>query len=163
MDALARPLAAGGVRADAVTAASVAAAGAAALVPPASGALLVLASAVLDGVDGAVARRTAPTSYGQVLDRSADRLSDVFFVVALRRAGAPRAVASAAVLSTFTFEGVRALRRGRGEDIGAVTVGDRHVRVALTAFGLVRAPSVAAWLLAGAGVVGAVQLAGRFR
>jgi len=70
--AIARRLAALGIGADAVTlagfAAGIAGAAAIALGQPLSGLGLVLASRLLDGLDGAVARLTTPTDRGAFLD-----------------------------------------------------------------------------------------------
>ncbi|MFM8681435.1 MAG: CDP-alcohol phosphatidyltransferase family protein [Alphaproteobacteria bacterium] len=70
--ALARPLAVAGIGADAVTcagfAAGIAGSAAIALGHPLAGLALVLASRLLDGLDGAVARLTTPTDRGAFLD-----------------------------------------------------------------------------------------------
>lgn len=137
---------------------------------------LVGLSAVLDGLDGAVAVRTdRVTERGARLDTAADRLGEACFGAALALLGAPRWLAAAGVGAGWLLEGVRHRWRGSGRtDVVTVTVGERPTRVAVTAmFGLgvgVLAGSTtwldpALWASLGAaalvvaGLVGTVQLA----
>jgi phosphatidylglycerophosphate synthase len=162
MTRLGRPLAVRGVPADAVTAVGVAAAVAAARAPRRMAASLVLLSAVIDGLDGAVAAQQASTGVrGVVADRVADRTADVLFAVVLRRAGCPRGLAVASAAASLGFEGLRDVRRARGRgDIGTVTVAERPMRVAAVVIGLVTSPTAAAAALVMAAAIGARQLAG---
>ena len=111
-----------GVPADAVTVAGAAVAGlavpAAAAGRPLLAGVLVLASGLLDGLDGAVARGSGPASaHGAWLDRAADRVGEVAAAVALVLLGAPWWVAAFAVVLGAGMEVVRTLdrRRGRAE------------------------------------------------
>ncbi|WP_052711117.1 CDP-alcohol phosphatidyltransferase family protein [Pseudofrankia sp. DC12] len=144
---LARPLAALGVAPAAVT---VVAAGlpALALAPAAAGgrwplvaAAIVLASAVLDSLDGAVAilrDRVSPTGF--VLDSVADRVADVLYLVALWLLGAPGPLAVAAGAGSFLLEYTRARAGNAGfGEIGVVTVGERPTRVIVVVAGLLAA------------------------
>jgi CDP-diacylglycerol--glycerol-3-phosphate 3-phosphatidyltransferase len=144
---LARPLAVLGAPPSAVTAVA-AALPALALAPAAAGgrwpllaALIVLASAVLDSLDGAVAvLRDRVSPVGFVLDSVADRVADALYLVALWLLGAPGwlAVAAAAALFLLEYTRARAGNAGFGE-IGVVTVGERPTRVILTVAGLLAA------------------------
>jgi CDP-diacylglycerol--glycerol-3-phosphate 3-phosphatidyltransferase len=180
----ARPLAALQVRPAALTLVGMALSGGAAVA--ASGgpgrlygaALLVLASGLVDSMDGAVALLTGRTSaVGSVLDSVADRCSDLLYLVALWRAGAPAGVCVGAGVMMFMHEYLRARASAAGMvGIGAVTVWERPTRVAVTAAALLGAavfagarlwsvPADLRWAAAGAwawlalGVVGFVQLA----
>lgn len=157
---MARPMVARGVPADAVTAAGVAAAVVAARSARRPAAALVLLSAVLDGLDGAVARQRGSTgARGVVVDRAADRVADVLFPVALRRAGCPRRLAVAAGAASVAFEALRDARRAAGRhDIGAVTVAERPFRVVAVSVGLVTSPVAGAVTIVVMSGVGAWQL-----
>ena len=161
---MARPMVARGVPADAVTAAGVAAAVVAARSArrPARrpAAAFVLLSAVLDGLDGAVARQRGSTgARGVVVDRAADRVADVLFPVALRRAGCPRRLAVAAGAASVAFEALRDARRAAGRhDIGTVTVAERPFRVVAVSVGLVTSPVAGAVTIVVMSGVGAWQL-----
>lgn len=161
---LARPLARHGVPATAVTVAGVCTAGAAVCSPPSLATALVLATAVCDGVDGAVAVQHAAGGravgrHGALIDHAADRASDVLFAAALARAGAPVRLASAAAVATWTYEAGRALARRTGRGGAVVTMGERPMRVAAVAIGIVVAPSVAAGTLLALTSGSIVQLA----
>jgi phosphatidylglycerophosphate synthase len=142
--AAARPLAAREVSPDAVTAAGLAFA---ALVPlatlpgagwPLLATVVVVLSALVDGVDGAVARMTGSTSaWGGVLDPLADRVSELLYLLAVLALGAPGwSVALVGVL-TLLHESVRATARVAGmAEAGAVTVWERPMRVVYVAFTL---------------------------
>ena len=123
-------------------------------------ALVVLVSALFDGLDGAVAVLTRRESrFGFVLDSVADRVADGLFLVALWRAGAgPGAcVAAGAAVAMLEYGRARAAAAGLDE-IGVVTVGERPIRVAVTVLALCCAPAAGAWALLALGIVGLVQL-----
>jgi phosphatidylglycerophosphate synthase len=93
--------------------------------------LLVVATGVLDGLDGAVALRTGRARpLGAVVDAVADRLADLCLVAVLLALGAPEwtgAVLGAAVL---LHEYARARAQGVGMgSAGTVTVAERPTRV----------------------------------
>jgi CDP-diacylglycerol--glycerol-3-phosphate 3-phosphatidyltransferase len=173
---LARPLAGAGVGPTAVTFAGVVVA-AAACRPASAGnrwpllaALLVVASGLLDNLDGAVAVLSGRTSrWGFVLDSGCDRLADAAYCLALLLAGAPgwTAVAGAALAWLQEYVRARAAVAGMPE-VGVVTVSERPTRVIVTAMfllgaglypraaGLWAGAGAAAWVVLG--VVGLVQL-----
>ncbi len=96
-------------------------------------------SAVLDGVDGAVAVLTQrATRLGFVLDSVTDRVVDGLYLAALWRLGAPAGVcvAAGAAIGLLEYTRARAMAVGMRE-IGVVTVGERPTRVIITvaAFG----------------------------
>ncbi|MFW5470491.1 CDP-alcohol phosphatidyltransferase family protein [Knoellia sp. CPCC 206435] len=143
-DRVARPLARREVRAHTVTALgvlvtatvpSLAAVGAA---WPLAAVPVVVAAAVLDGVDGALASRTGTTSrWGQVLDGMADRVSDLFLVATLVVLGAPWELAAVLGALVLLLESVRASAQAAGmTGPGSVTVAERPARVLVTAFAL---------------------------
>jgi phosphatidylglycerophosphate synthase len=170
------PLARAGVAPSALTLLGLAVA-LAALVPAATGGrwalavpLLLAASALLDGLDGAVAVLAGRTSRGgAVLDAGADRLADAAGLGALWLLGAPGPVAAAAVGAAWLSEYLRARAQGEGmTGPGAVTVSERPTRVAVAAMFALGCgccpPGAAAWAGVGAwaalalGLVGLVQL-----
>jgi phosphatidylglycerophosphate synthase len=124
LDALGRRMAARGVGADAVTLAGLAlglaAAGAIALGHTAAGLVLILASRLADGLDGAVARAGRPTDFGGLLDIVADFLfyGAIPFAFALLDPAANAVAAAALILSFYvngaTFLGVATLAAKRG-------------------------------------------------
>jgi CDP-diacylglycerol--glycerol-3-phosphate 3-phosphatidyltransferase len=128
------------------------------------GAALVVVSAVLDGLDGAVARATGTaTDRGRTLDHVADRTSDLALLVSLGLLGgsawAPPALAVAGA-TTLAQESVRA----RSGPLG-LTVAERPTRVVLAAMVLLgagvtpaSAPRTAAAGAGGAAVLGVVGL-----
>lgn len=139
-------------------------------------ALLVLLSALLDGVDGAVAVLAGRSSrWGHLIDSVGDRVCEAMFGLALGLAGAPWALWVFAVSLGWLQEYARA-RAGAGgvSEILVVTVAERPVRVIAAALGLLVAGllgsgsvgefdaesaagvGVAAWV--GLGCVGLVQL-----
>lgn len=174
---LAGPLAVRGVPPAAVTVAGLVLA-ASALAPAAAGGawpllavLLIVLSALADGMDGAVAvLQERVTARGAVLDATCDRLSDVCLVAALALAGAPLGWCLAAALLALMHEQIRANARASGmTEVGVVTVAERPTRVIVAASFLLGAglyPAAASgWALAGAvvwvgaGVAGLGQLA----
>jgi archaetidylinositol phosphate synthase len=144
---------------DAFSAAGVATAAASVFAKARAGAGLVVATAILDGVDGAVAhRRGRVAPAGAVVDTTADRVTDALFLLSLRRAGARRSFAAAAAVGTVALEAQRALSRRRGDPVDVVTPGERPFRVAYAALGLAVAPSMGAAVIAGTTAAGALRL-----
>jgi archaetidylinositol phosphate synthase len=124
---------------DALSAAGVAAAVAAALVATAGGrwplltALLVVLVGVLDGLDGAVALGTGRARpLGAVVDAMADRVGDLLLAATLAALGAPAPWCAAAAALTLLHEYLRARAGAAGmPGPGAVTVAERPTRLAL--------------------------------
>ena len=140
----------------AVTAAAVLVTLLALLVPLPVAAALVLLAGLLDGVDGCVAvLQDRASDAGRRLDHAADRFGELVFGVLLARAGAPVLLAVAAVVLMLAVE---ALRRRP-----VVTVGERPVRVLLTAAALLTWPLVWTCLLVALSAVAVVQGARRER
>lgn len=167
MYAAARPLAARRVPPDALSAAAVLAACAA----PAAVALgprcarlagpLVVAHAVLDGLDGAVALLADCSSrWGHLVDSLGDRVGEAALGAALVVAGAPTGVCVAAVASGWLQEYARARAGAGGLDaIVVVTVAERPTRLlaaGLALFAVGAVPPAAA----GAATAGAVAWLG---
>jgi CDP-diacylglycerol--glycerol-3-phosphate 3-phosphatidyltransferase len=120
---------------------------------------LVVATAMFDGLDGAVAhRRSGPSRHGAVVDTTADRVTDALFLLALRRAGARRHLVAAAALGTAALETQRAIARRHGEPVTVVTPGERPMRVGYVVLGLVSSPSAGAMVVAGTTAAGALGL-----
>ncbi|MHC1562465.1 CDP-alcohol phosphatidyltransferase family protein [Actinomycetospora sp. C-140] len=129
------------------------------------GAALAVVCALLDGLDGAVARLTdTATAWGRVLDPLVDRIGDVAFLVALVLAGAPGWLAVGVGVLTLLQESVRA--SARLPDVGVVSVWERPSRVIATSLGLlgaavsptVPAAAIAMVLAAVLAVVGFTQV-----
>lgn len=161
MNRLARPLARRHVAPDLLSGLGVASAVAAVVAPGrrlAAG--LVMATAVLDGLDGAVARqRGLASARGGHVDRLADRVTDVLFATALARAGCPRRLAVGAGAATLAFEAQRDVARWSGRrGIGTVTVAERPIRVATVTLALAFAPAAGGAVVVAQCVVGAAQL-----
>jgi phosphatidylglycerophosphate synthase len=149
---------------DVVSAAGVLAAGVAVAARPRIAAGLVLATGVLDGVDGAVARRrNVVRDRGAIVDTTADRITDVLFLLALARAGARRSFVVAAGLGDAALESQRALARRRRDPVTVVTPGERPFRVGYAALGLASSPSAGAAAIAGTTLTGALALYRRRR
>lgn len=179
--ALGAPLGRAGVHPDAVTLLGLAVAFAAVLPARAGGRWVLLASAlvavsaVLDGLDGAVAVLTGRACrWGFVLDSACDRLAEAAFAVALWQVGAPGWAAVGAAGVGWLHEYVRARAMAAGmTGVGVVTVSERPTRVLVTAAFLLAAglrPGAASgwttgWATAGVmagiavGLIGLVQLA----
>jgi phosphatidylglycerophosphate synthase len=97
--------------------------------------VLVVATGVLDGLDGAVALRTGRARpLGAVVDAVADRLADLCLVLVLVVLGAPAwwCVALGAALLLHEYARARAQAAGMGS-AGAVTVAERPTRVIVVA------------------------------
>jgi CDP-diacylglycerol--glycerol-3-phosphate 3-phosphatidyltransferase len=131
---------------------------------------LVVASALLDNLDGAVAVMTdRATRWGSVLDSVTDRVCDGLFLTALWVLGAPGwlCVLGGTLMGLHEYTRARAAAAGMSE-IGVITVWERPTRVIVTAVFLGCAGSypggdqgwatlaAAAWL--GLGLVGLGQL-----
>ena len=139
---LAGPLAAARVPPAAITAAGVLLALAAPLFAarlPLVALVLVLAAALCDGLDGAVALLQARTTRaGAVADTIADRIADTAFALVIWQAGAPLWLALVAAALSVGLE----LARRRP----LITVAERPTRVICTALACVSAAiSDAAW------------------
>jgi phosphatidylglycerophosphate synthase/uncharacterized protein (DUF1499 family) len=123
LDAAGRWLAARGIRADAVTAGGILAGlGAAAAVLHQAFALalaLILASRLLDGLDGAVARATRLTPFGAYLDILGDFLFYVSVPLAFGLAAPENRLPALVLLASFTLTGVSFLA------LAAVAAGQR--------------------------------------
>lgn len=134
---VARPLAAVGLPPDVLTLWGLWLAGAAAVAAavgqrwPLAAAGLVVASGLLDTLDGAVAALTdRATPAGSVLDSVADRAGDVAFLAAVWLAGGPGGLAVGCGILIGLLEYTRARAGNAGMDeVGVVTVGERPVRV----------------------------------
>ena len=173
---LARPLAAARVAPDLITLAGLAAGGAVVGLTSLGGlwvltaGALVVVSALLDNLDGAVAVMTdRATRWGSVLDSVTDRICDGLYLSALWVLGAPGwlCVLGGTLMGLHEYTRARAAAVGMSE-IGVVTVWERPTRVIVTAVFLGCAGShqggdqswatlaAAAWL--GLGLVGLGQL-----
>ena len=132
--------------------------------------LVLVASGLLDSLDGGVAVLTGrATPFGAVADSLVDRVSDGLYLVALWRLGAPGplVVAGGALMVLQEYARARATAGGM-DDVGVVTVWERPTRVVVTALALasagllpglatpVAAVGAAAWV--GLGTVGLTQL-----
>lgn len=127
--------------------------------PNRTGAALVVATGVCDGVDGAVAvRRGGGSSHGAVVDTAADRITDALFLLALGRAGARRPVLLAAGAGVAALEAQRAAARRRHEPVTIVTPGERPFRVGYVALGLATGPTAGGLAVAATTLAGAVAL-----
>ena len=150
MHALARPLATAGVLPDVLTAWAVwLALGVVALAGlggawAVAGAVLLVASGIGDGLDGAVAVLTdRATRWGYVLDSAADRITDALYLTAAWAVGAPAWLAVATGVGVFQLEYLRARAGNAGADPATViTVGERPSRVICCAIALALAGSV---------------------
>ncbi|WP_249997789.1 CDP-alcohol phosphatidyltransferase family protein [Actinoplanes sp. M2I2] len=130
-------------------------------------AVLVLAAALADGLDGAVAVITGRTTrLGYVYDSVADRLGELAWLAAFWLAGAPGWLVVAAGAASWLQEYARARATAAGmSEIGVVTVAERPTRVLVAIFGLLGAfayaplitVATAAWLALA--LVAGVQLA----
>lgn len=102
-------------------------------------AALIVISAVLDGVDGAVAVISGRASrWGHLVDSLGDRVAEAFFGLALAEAGAPWQLCAAAVAIGWLQEYARARAAAGGlSEILVVTVAERPTRVIAAALGLV--------------------------
>ena len=138
---LARPLARRGVQPDVVTWSSLWLALVVLVLADVGGlwavlaGVLVVASALLDSLDGGVAvLEDRQTSWGYVLDSVVDRCSDVVWVLAAVAVGCPLELALAVVSGIFLLEYLRARAGNAGfGEVGTVTVAERPTRVIVLA------------------------------
>jgi phosphatidylglycerophosphate synthase len=138
---LARPLARVGVSPDVVTFASLWLALVVLGLALSGGALavvagvLVVASALLDSLDGGLAvLEDRQSAWGYVLDSVVDRCSDVVWVLAAVALGCPLELALAVVFGIFLLEYLRARAGNAGfDEVGVVTVAERPTRVIVLA------------------------------
>ena len=92
-------------------------------------ALLVL-SLICDGIDGSLAIITnKSTKWGAILDSTVDRLTEIFWVLALYKIGADLNLLIIVLLTASVQEYVRARAAGLGvSEVGIVTFAERPVR-----------------------------------
>jgi phosphatidylglycerophosphate synthase len=146
---------------------------------PVAAGVIVVAGALADTVDGALALVSGRGSaLGQVYDSAADRLTEAAWLAGLWLLGTPGWLVAACGAVSWLHEYVRARATVAGmREVGTVTVAERPTRVLLAAFGLAAAgftgwlvPEAAAgsataasaiWLLLG--VVGLLQLTAAVR
>lgn len=129
---------------------------------------LILASALCDGLDGAVAVVSGrATRTGARADALADRIADCAFAAAVWRCGAPLWLAGAAGALSLVHEMSRTLLGGRLRT--TITVAERPTRVVCAALAAASAAvtsaewpaTVCAAVWTGAALVGLGQLAGQ--
>ena len=96
-------------------------------------ALFLVLSLFFDGIDGSLAILQKKTSkFGAFTDSFVDRISEVFWALALYKFGAPASLVFVALLATFIQEYLRARAGGLGhEEVGIVTICERPVRASL--------------------------------
>ena len=92
-------------------------------------ALLVL-SLICDGIDGSLAIVTNnSTKWGAILDSTVDRLTEIFWVLALYKVGADLNLLIIVLLAASVQEYMRARAAGLGvSEVGIVTFAERPVR-----------------------------------
>lgn len=105
--------------------------------------LILVISLICDGVDGSLAIITRQSSkWGALLDSVVDRLTEVFWVLALYSLGVDSRILVTVLILASTQEYLRARAGGVGlKQVGVVTVAERPVRasfifIALVAFNL---------------------------
>ena len=100
--------------------------------------LLVL-SLYADGIDGSVAiYQNRSSSFGAILDSSADRISEALWFYVAYRIGAPAWIVLATYVIASTQEYARARLGGLGiSDVGVVTPAERPVRASFIFIALV--------------------------
>ena len=91
--------------------------------------LLVL-SLICDGIDGSLAIVTnKSTKWGAILDATVDRLTEIFWVLALYKVGADLNLLIIVLLAASVQEYIRARAAGLGvSEVGIVTFAERPVR-----------------------------------
>lgn len=101
--------------------------------------LFLALSLLCDGLDGSLAIYGGKQSnMGAVLDATVDRISEVFWALALYKIGANLEVVFAAWLLANTQEYARARMGGLGiKEIGVVTIAERPVRASLLVSALI--------------------------
>ena len=92
-------------------------------------ALLVL-SLICDGIDGSLAIVTSKsTKWGAILDSTVDRLTEIFWVLALYKIGADLKLLIVVLLAASVQEYIRARAAGLGvSEVGIITFAERPVR-----------------------------------
>jgi len=105
--------------------------------------LILVISLICDGVDGSLAIITRQSSkWGALLDSVVDRLTEVFWILALYSLGVDSKILITVLILSSTQEYLRARAGGVGlKQVGVVTVAERPVRasfifIALVAFNL---------------------------
>ena len=105
--------------------------------------LILVISLICDGVDGSLAIITRQSSkWGALLDSVVDRVTEVFWVLALYSLGVDTKILITVLILASTQEYLRARAGGVGlKQVGVVTVAERPVRasfifIALVAFNL---------------------------
>ena len=105
--------------------------------------LILIISLICDGVDGSLAIITRQSSkWGALLDSVVDRVTEVFWVLALYSLGVDSKILITVLILASTQEYLRARAGGVGlKQVGVVTVAERPVRasfifIALVAFNL---------------------------
>ena len=105
--------------------------------------LILVISLICDGIDGSLAIITGQSSkWGALLDSVVDRLTEVFWVLALYSLGVDSKILITVLILASTQEYLRARAGGVGlKQVGVVTVAERPVRasfifIALIAFNL---------------------------
>lgn len=96
-------------------------------------AVFLVLSLFFDGIDGSLAILQKKTSkFGAFTDSFVDRISEVFWALALYELGAPPTLVFIALLATYVQEYLRARAGGLGhEEVGIVTICERPVRASL--------------------------------
>ena len=102
-------------------------------------AIFLTLSLLFDGIDGSLAIITQRSSrLGAFLDSFVDRLTEVFWALALYELGAPAQFIYLALLFAFTQEYLRARAGGLGHgEVGLVTICERPVRASLIFFTII--------------------------
>ena len=92
--------------------------------------VLLVLSLICDGIDGSLAILTKkPTKWGAILDSVVDRLTEIFWVLALYKIGADLKLLVLVLLTASLQEYVRARSAGLGvSELGIVTFAERPVR-----------------------------------
>jgi len=105
--------------------------------------LILVISLICDGIDGSLAIITRQSSkWGALLDSVVDRVTEVFWVLALYSLGVDSKILITVLILASTQEYLRARAGGVGlKQVGVVTVAERPVRasfifIALVAFNL---------------------------
>jgi phosphatidylglycerophosphate synthase len=105
--------------------------------------LILVISLICDGVDGSLAIITRQSSkWGALLDSVVDRLTEVFWVLAIYSVGVDSKILITVLILASTQEYLRARAGGVGlKQVGVITVAERPVRasfifIALVAFNL---------------------------
>ena len=91
--------------------------------------VLLVLSLICDGIDGSLAILTKkPTKWGAILDSVVDRLTEIFWVLALYKIGADLKLLVLVLLTASLQEYVRARSAGLGvSEVGIVTFAERPV------------------------------------